>query len=142
MTVAPDERFWGRVRPSLDGCLEWTGSKKPNGYGQFTADGRCYVAHRWLYEQRVGPIPAGMQLDHLCRNRSCVRLEHLEVVTPRENQHRGDSFSGINARKTHCPKGHPFDAGNTIIRSNQRAGRRECRACKNERRRVDKQQHH
>jgi len=74
----------------------------------------------------VGPIPAGLQLDHLCRNRACVRPDHLEPVRSRENTLRGFGPSAINARKTVCAHGHPFDEANTGRSPN---GRRFCREC-------------
>lgn len=73
-----------------DGCWEWTGTKNQFGYGRLCRDGRRVVAHRWLYERLRGAVPAGLQMDHLCRNRSCVNPDHLEPVTQRENLRRGD----------------------------------------------------
>jgi hypothetical protein len=126
-------RFWARVdRRSDDECWAWTGSKKRNGYGEFMINGHRYVAHRWLYEQVHGQVAEGFELDHLCRNPACVNPGHLEPVTRRENQLRGNGVSGINARKTHCPQGHPYDEANTVVRP---TGRRDCRICKNERNR-------
>lgn len=73
------------------GCWEWQRSKNPKGYGNLTIDGERWPAHRWYYTQHVGPIPEGMQLDHLCRNPSCVNPDHLEPVTHAQNLHRGNS---------------------------------------------------
>ena len=70
------------------GCWLWVGSIMPNGYGQKKHLQRNGPAHRWMYEQRIGPIPAGMQIDHVCNVRHCVNPEHLEVVTPEENRQR------------------------------------------------------
>lgn len=74
----------------VSGCWEWTRARmKKTGYG-VTAEGkRTFLAHRVSYEQARGPIPAGMQLDHLCRNRGCINPEHLEVVSQVENLRRG-----------------------------------------------------
>lgn len=82
-------------------------------------------AHRWLWEQEHGPIPDGMEIDHLCRNRACVRASHMELVTHLENVRRGESGQR-QARRTHCPQGHPYSGDNLRIRSD---GGRLCRAC-------------
>lgn len=106
-------------------CLIWKWNKSRVGYGRTVVNGRREMAHRAFYERFCCPIPAGMTLDHLCRNPSCVNWEHLEPVTPRENILRSNAFSAKNARKTHCPQGHEYDDANTAIK----AGRRYCRAC-------------
>ena len=82
------ERFWAMVQKTST-CWLWTGSLKVEGYGHFRADGGMWRAHRWAYENGVGPIPAGLTLDHLCRVRACVRPSHLEPVTQGENNRRG-----------------------------------------------------
>lgn len=107
-------------------CIIWTGAVTSAGYGSLWRGKGTALAHRVVYEEARGPIPAGMTLDHLCRNRRCVNPDHLEPVTNRENILRGTSPSAIHARKTHCPKGHPYDLANTRIRSN---GARACRTC-------------
>lgn len=112
-----------------DECWEWTASKTPGGYGRIFADGRKVYAHRAVYEAVVGPIPEGFQIDHLCRNRGCVNPDHLEPVTRRENLLRGVGFVAVNAAKTHCPKGHPYDEENTYQTP---TGRRVCRTCMRE----------
>nr|WP_202546322.1 HNH endonuclease signature motif containing protein [Streptomyces sp. SID2119] len=113
------------------GCLLWTAHLKSSGYGEFTAYGRRNVpAHRFAYELLVGPIPSGLHLDHLCRERRCVRPDHLEPVTPGENVRRGEGVSAINARKTVCPQGHPLSGENLYRKPD---GRRVCRACRRDR---------
>lgn len=117
-------------------CWTWTGWKLWNGYGRVRIHRTTLkLVHRVVYELVVGPIPDGLTLDHLCRNRACVNPAHLEPVTMRVNNLRGFGVSGVNARKTECPHGHPYDVANTRIYR----GFRYCRACdrlKRERRRV------
>jgi len=109
-------------RVPFSGCWVWMGTVANNGYGKIGKS----VAHRIFYEQEFGPVPEGLQLDHLCRNRLCVNPAHLEPVTQRENIMRGTSPTAVNARKTHCIRGHEYTTENTYIRSN---GYRMCRAC-------------
>lgn len=119
-------RFFERFDEDPEtGCWLWTGASA-NGYGRFMLRRRQTLAHRFSYEYFIGPIPEGLQIDHLCRTRGCVNPGHLEPVTPQENTLRGDTLPAANARKTHCPKGHPYDAENTVTSS---LGRRTCRAC-------------
>jgi hypothetical protein len=109
-----------------DGCWEWIGWKNSKGYGQMSIKQKKKPAHRVVYELLVGPIPDGLQLDHLCRNHGCVRPDHLEPVTPRENLIRGNTKAAENVAKTHCPKGHPYDDANTVVTTK---GYRKCREC-------------
>lgn len=125
------DRFNERVQVAPSGCIEWTGGLNGVGYGQFyagreslTQTGKTY-AHRWAYEHFVGPIPEGMFIDHLCRNRKCVNTDHLEPVTPRENVLRGVAPASLHAKKTHCPAGHPYSGDNVRVTN----GSRFCRAC-------------
>jgi hypothetical protein len=120
------ERFWTKVRRASTGCWEWTAGTTARGYGIFQADGRSQRAHRVAYEALVGPIADSLVIDHLCRTRHCVRPDHLEPVTLKENVLRGTGLTAQNRLKTHCPNGHPYDEANTRIRR----GRRECRACR------------
>jgi hypothetical protein len=116
------------------GCWEWTRGKLPQGYGVVSIAGRPWRAHRALFEILAGPIPDGLGLDHLCRNRCCVNPDHLEPVTTRENLMRGATLAARNAVKTHCPRGHAYDEANT----RQHNGRRFCRACESQRRREQR----
>ncbi len=118
------------------GCMEWTGHLTNSGYGTIKEGGRgtrTLKAHRLAYEQAYGPIPDGLVLDHLCRNRKCCNPDHLEAVTMQVNTLRGASPIAELARKTHCPHGHPYDAENTIWRAN---GARACKGCREDRNRL------
>src|SRR5213593_4533327 len=77
--------FWAKVNKAEGSCWRWTGSQRRGGYGRVRIGGRDFVAHRVAYELTIGPIPDGLQLDHLCRNRLCVRPAHLEPVTGQVN---------------------------------------------------------
>lgn len=124
------EKFWAHVAKDPLGCWMWNGAKSRNGYGQFrTAKDVLHYAHRYAYEQLVGPIPDGLQLDHLCKARACVRPDHLEPVTQVENIRRSDLRVGRAkwlATITHCPQGHPYDEANTRVGSR---GSRSCKEC-------------
>lgn len=130
MTVA--ERFWAKVDKSGD-CWFWTGSTNGRGYGAFKLNGRPIRVHRWAYQQIIGPIPEGMQLDHLCRNRLCVNPAHMEPVTNRENSLRGVGPTAVNAKRTHCVNGHPLSGENLRLAPNGRW--RVCRRCEKEKER-------
>lgn len=122
-------RFWSKVRvpDPATGCMLWMGSYKPNGYGQFSvkADGTFTkrYPHRIAYTLANGPIPPGLVIDHLCRNRACVNPVHLEPVTQAVNQHRGTAAEVTRARhftmrggRTHCVNGHALTPTNTRTR--------------------------
>lgn len=124
------DRFNEKVRPDHHtGCHEWGGAKfSGTGYGSIwcNATKTNIGDHRIAWELKHGqPIPIDKEIDHLCRNRGCVNPEHLEVVTHRENIRRTTSVVAQNMNKTHCKRGHPFDAENT----GQYDGRRFCREC-------------
>lgn len=123
-----------------NGCWVWTKNKDSDGYGRFPLnDGTTTSAHRAAYETWVGEIPAGLTIDHLCRNRACFNPDHLEPVTVKENILRGNGLGARNARKTHCPQGHPYEGTNLVVRPN---GQRRCRECTNEAAREYQRQKH
>ncbi len=130
----PLTRFWYYVKKT-DDCWLWTGAKTYWGYGLFWNGQKLIPAHRYSYELAKGPIPEGLELDHLCHNRSdckggitcphraCVNPEHLEAVTTRVNTKRGRSM------RTHCPHGHPYEGVNLYFGP---GGARRCVACRQE----------
>lgn len=136
-----ETRFWKYVeRIPFHTCWEWMGhvmtSRGGLQYGRIASGGgvkRMLYAHRVAFELHKGPIPAAMEIDHLCRNTRCVNPAHLEAVTPRVNILRSNSVSGHAARKTHCPQGHAYTSEN-LGRPNGNA--RKCRVCHRDRERV------
>lgn len=130
-----EDRFWSYVEPQANGCSIWTGAKLGGGYGQFCLNingkRRTIVAHRYAYILAKGPVPDGKCLDHLCRNRACVEVEHLEPVTMRENVLRGIGITARYAKATHCVRGHPFSGDN--LRRYKSNGSRSCLTCGRER---------
>lgn len=129
------ERFWEKVEVGPeDFCWDWLACTEGKGYGYFFTGRRYSVAHRVAYEVSTGKqIPVGLTLDHLCRNRRCCNPKHLEPVTVRTNTLRGLAPSAVNAFKTHCIHGHPFDQENTYWEP--RTLVRRCKACGRERKR-------
>ena len=121
--VPVESRLFNRLMIRPSGCVEWTGYIHPSGYGRMTMDGKQVYTHRAMYELMEGPVPDGMELDHLCRNRSCANVAHLEPVPHQVNMARG--AWGL---KTHCPQEHPLDGRNNR--------ERYCLTCNRERRTV------
>lgn len=133
------DRFWSKVNfagpvpehaPSLGRCWLWLGAISSYGYGRFwvsaPAQGPRHRshAHRVAYELEVGPIPDGLEPDHLCRVRACVNPAHIELVGGGENTRRGIGPSAENARKSHCVRGHDLAKTARPYR-----GHRVCREC-------------
>ncbi|MER7726417.1 HNH endonuclease signature motif containing protein [Streptomyces sp. NPDC096323] len=128
-------RYWSKVAfdgpiPLVRGvtgrCHVWTRATNEKGYGTFWL-GRTVKAYRYGYELAFGPIPAGLDVDHRCRNRACVRPSHLRAVTHRVNLLASTNHAALRAAQTHCMRGHAFDAENTIRAKNNT---RKCRTCK------------
>jgi hypothetical protein len=137
------ERFNEKFIPEPNsGCWLWLGTLNKGGYGDICRNGRVEKhaqAHRVAYELYVGPIPAGLDLDHLCRVRCCVNPAHLEPVTRSENVKRGLMPAINRARavaQTHCVHGHEFTAENTIHAKVRGRSTRECRECRLKRQRT------
>lgn len=99
-------------------CILWKGCRDRDGYGAKWVNGTRVMVHRWAYEQAFGPVPSGLQIDHLCKNRACYRPDHLEAVSRLENIRRA-------AWRDTCRHGHATTPANTSWQS----GRRKCRAC-------------
>ena len=133
MTTLPDgiaARI--QVEPTT-GCWLWVGTIGTGGYGQCFYRHWIQASHRVVYQLLVGPIPRGMQLDHVkargCSTPACCNPEHLEPVTPRENTLRSNAISAEQARRTHCARGHKLGGDNTY----SWRGDRRCRQCNIER---------
>ncbi len=121
------QRFWDKVTFSPGDCWEWTGSLR-DGYGRFKINGVYYQAHRVMYKDTYGPIPKGLQLDHLCRTRNCVHPLHLEIVAQQTNILQGISPIANQARQTHCLNGHELK-GDNLYYSPKRPTIRQCKPC-------------
>lgn len=139
-------------KDEVSGCWLWTGSVKTNGYAQIEVGGSTRQAHRVAYEEFVGPIPDGLDIDHQCHNqdescgggpscrhRRCINPDHLEPATRSANLSRGrlvgntdPVLAQVQRAKTHCPAGHPYDDENTRVYQ----GRRYCKTCHRERTRA------
>lgn len=146
------KRFWSKVdkmgarsehRPRLGRCWLWTACVTAKGYGRFMGPkNRVFYAHRFSYELVVDTVPAGMELDHVCRVKNCVRPTHLSVVTHLENMTAPGCRVGIPSglkklAKTHCPHGHPYVGDNLAWNKQYGKQYRACRTCIRQRNRLN-----
>ncbi len=115
-------RFWSKVDKSGD-CWEWRAAVVTRGYGVFRVAGRNVVAHRLAWSLSIGPCPPELEIDHLCRNTSCVNPAHLEAVTGTENRRREAGARPVNQV---CARGHPRHEANIYWAPD---GSRNCRVC-------------
>lgn len=127
-SLPPFDRLMRHIEKRPDGCWQFTGKLTGSGYSRLgrSGDSPEVKGHRPAYETLIGPIPDGLELDHICRNRACVNPAHLEPVTHQVNLLRGDWPANLRRQQTHCIRGHEFTLENTHIRTN---GTRLCRAC-------------
>lgn len=121
LTPAEIERFEEKTRREGE-CVVWTAGTDRDGYGTFYLRRKNRRAHRVAYFNAYGAIPEGYVVNHTCQNRGCVNPTHLRLATVKENALReSNSVAALNARKTHCPKGHPYDR--------KYGGQRYCSRC-------------
>ncbi len=119
-------RVWDKIDRSGE-CWSWTACRNRGGYGQLRVEqGRTALAHRFVYERAVAAIPPGLVLHHECGHPWCVNPAHLTPLTRGANVLCGTGPTAVNARKTRCKRGHPFDDANTYY---DPTGARRCRAC-------------
>lgn len=144
LTGYPHTWFESKLVSSLQGCWLWMGSTLPKGYAVLRVSRKIdphrkhLYLHRLFYEVSKGAIPPGLEIDHLCRNPSCITPDHLEAVSRSTNLRRGNVGSDIgryNRAKTHCPQGHSYDKLNTYYRPDRRGRGRNCKQCRADRQR-------
>lgn len=118
-----------RIKKTND-CWVWTGELTGSGYGRVRIKGKNFSAHRYVFELLIKPVPEGLQIDHLCRNRTCVNPRHLEPVTGSENVKR--AWAVRIKDKLNCPKGHPYSGDNLYILTDRKNGQtwRNCKMCR------------
>ncbi len=117
-------------------CIEWTGCKTKAGYGIMAVGDTTKLTHRIVYEEHIGSIPKGKEIHHICGNRACMNVEHLQLVTRRQNVLMSSNFAAVNSKKTHCPQGHEYNEKNTYTDSKNC---RHCRVCTKLNKRKERQ---
>ena len=130
--LTDEDRFIENV-DFTDTCWLWTGNLNDSDYGRFGSGKKSHRAHRWAWEQWVGPIPEGFDIDHICRVHRCVNPDHLEPTTQYINKMRGESPFALNKRKEFCPSNHEYTIENTYT---SKSNMRHCRKCGAERARA------
>lgn len=118
-------RFNEKLNLLENGCLEFLGHVNHNGYCSFRVGTKMYRAHRFAWELYIGKIPDNLVLHHKCRNKKCCNINHLQIVTVKENLLLDETMASVNLSKTHCPKGHEYNSDNTRISK----GKRSCVIC-------------
>ena len=122
-------RFWESVRKT-DTCWMWQKSLNGKGYGNFCIKRpKQMEAHKFAWLTQIGEIPSGLVLDHICRNRACVRPSHLRILTKGQNVLVGNGICANKARQTKCKNGHSLSGQNLIL---TKRGHRQCRECTND----------
>lgn len=139
-TIRPELDRWLSLVDRSGGaqaCWPWIGTKTHDGYGMFRVGSRTdgsramVLGHRWGYEHFVGAVPDGLELDHVrCDDPGCANPAHVRPRTHRSNTLRSTAPQAVNAAKTHCPKGHAYDAANTYRWPGAKGSSRQCRTCK------------
>lgn len=128
LTYEEKKRFYSKITKT-ENCWIWNGASHVEGYGLFGIKRRLYYTHRIAYFLKHGKINPNLTIDHLCRNRVCVNPDHMEQVTQQENTLRGKTLAAENSKKTHCPRGHPYDIIDKI-------GHRRCSICLKEKKKI------
>lgn len=136
-TKTLEQRFGEKIWYDPEtGCIEWMASTR-QGYGQIGVGLGVQYAHRIAWVWAEGPIPTGLVIDHLCRNRRCQNTAHMEVVTNETNILRGEWSPVLNTQKTHCPQGHAYSGSNLYV---GKGGDRHCMECRRARKRRYRQE--
>lgn len=128
-TIKDRDRFLEKISIT-DGCHLWMGATTDQGYGSFWMNGRSIQAHKVVYLLAGHEFMDGEEIDHKCRTRNCVNLDHLRIVDHKTNcLENSIGFSAVNAKKTHCAKGHEYSVDNTYLFKEKDHIRRRCKTC-------------